>query len=196
MECLEGIGLFDFLQHDPRPSLVLDLQASSWSETDRLPSAFQNTSLRVHPDLSSLCSGHINLSSDSKEKDFVHWALKHTPHTLSYNGFTWVSFTLRKRWKIISGTKTNHDTPATAATDSRIPISPVLEAGAQSKRTKGVDGSPSIWTDSLPESPHTQFFRRTNWSATSLGRLSSWPELLRHMTRFLMADSRAACLFW
>lgn len=52
------------------------------------------------------------------------------------------------------------------------------------------------WTEDLPKTDHVRFFRDTDWSKTSLGPLNTWSPTLRLFTGFVLADSRAACLWW
>ena len=48
----------------------------------------------------------------------------------------------------------------------------------------------------LPDSDHVKLFRETDWQATSLGDLHSWPKNLRSATQIMLADCRAVALFW
>ncbi len=48
----------------------------------------------------------------------------------------------------------------------------------------------------LPDTNHIKLFRETDWQATSLGALRSWPKNLRSATQIILADCRAAALFW
>src|SRR5690349_24837497 len=52
------------------------------------------------------------------------------------------------------------------------------------------------WTEDLPKTDHVRFFRETDWSKSNLGPLSTWSPTLRFFTGFVLADSRAACLWW
>jgi len=52
------------------------------------------------------------------------------------------------------------------------------------------------WTDALPASPHTDFFRSRNWAATPIGACHTWPYALRLYAHMLFVDSRAAAIFW
>ncbi|KAF2272076.1 uncharacterized protein EI97DRAFT_386612 [Westerdykella ornata] len=52
------------------------------------------------------------------------------------------------------------------------------------------------WTADLVQTDHVRFFRETDWASTPLGPLESWSLTLQHYTRMVMADSRAACLWW
>lgn len=52
------------------------------------------------------------------------------------------------------------------------------------------------WTADLPQTEHVRFFRGTNWAGSHLGPTSGWSPTLRQFTTFVLADSRAACLWW
>jgi signal transduction histidine kinase len=54
----------------------------------------------------------------------------------------------------------------------------------------------SDWTAALPQTDHVRFFRNTDWARTALGPLTSWSATLRLFAGFVLADSRAACLWW
>ncbi|KAF1926275.1 autoinducer 2 sensor kinase/phosphatase luxQ [Didymella exigua CBS 183.55] len=52
------------------------------------------------------------------------------------------------------------------------------------------------WTEDLPQTDHVRFFRDTDWSKSKLGPVGTWSSTLRLLTGFVLADSRAACLWW
>ncbi|KAF1973670.1 putative histidine kinase HHK15p [Bimuria novae-zelandiae CBS 107.79] len=52
------------------------------------------------------------------------------------------------------------------------------------------------WTLHLPQTDHVRFFRETDWSKSALGPLNTWDPTLRVFTRMMLADSRAACIWW
>ncbi|CZT51583.1 related to autoinducer 2 sensor kinase/phosphatase luxQ [Rhynchosporium secalis] len=52
------------------------------------------------------------------------------------------------------------------------------------------------WTSLLPDSEHIRFFRKTDWAASHLGPLSLWSRSLRQSVFMVLADSRAACVYW
>jgi signal transduction histidine kinase len=58
------------------------------------------------------------------------------------------------------------------------------------------DAAHDDWTAALPQTDHVRFFRNTNWARTALGPLSDWSPTLRLFAGFVLADSRAACLWW
>ncbi|KAI8940293.1 hypothetical protein NX059_003994 [Plenodomus lindquistii] len=52
------------------------------------------------------------------------------------------------------------------------------------------------WTALLPQTDHVRLFRGIDWACTGLGPLEDWSHNLRLFTGFVLADSRAACLWW
>ena len=52
------------------------------------------------------------------------------------------------------------------------------------------------WTAQLPQTEHVRFFCTTDWARTELGPLEGWSATLRLFAGFVLADSRAACLWW
>lgn len=52
------------------------------------------------------------------------------------------------------------------------------------------------WTQDLPQTAHVDLLRATDWARNGLGPLDAWGDTLRLFTGFVMADSRAACLWW
>lgn len=52
------------------------------------------------------------------------------------------------------------------------------------------------WAAALPPTEHIRLFRTTNWASTTLGPLEKWCPMLQLFAGFVLADSRAACLWW
>jgi len=52
------------------------------------------------------------------------------------------------------------------------------------------------WTALIPDSAHTRFFKGRNWAASHLGPLAQWSSALKQSTFMVLADSRAACVYW
>lgn len=74
-------------------------------------------------------------------------------------------------------------------------IAGVAAAAAVEARTKP-NGSGHDWTLDLPQTAHVRFFRETDWSRSALGPLQGWDDTLRVFVRLVLADSRAACIWW
>ena len=52
------------------------------------------------------------------------------------------------------------------------------------------------WTEQLPKTDHVRFVRNIDWARSGLGPMKDWDATLRLFTGFVLADSRAACLWW
>ena len=52
------------------------------------------------------------------------------------------------------------------------------------------------WSLLIPDSPHVRFFRETDWASTFLGPIKQWDHALRLNVFTVLADSRAACVYW
>lgn len=203
---LSAMSSTELLEHDPRPTFVIDLQRP-FDEEGRLRPVFRNTALKSEPRVgtSSLASSHVPIQRD--EEEFQSWATRPTNTTLIYHGLMWICYTVKKRWRVISGNNIQasssapvphtkmEDSGATTPLDHRTATEDGVEVDT-SKVRKRVSEIKHDWTEVLPRIQHVQFFRDTNWSATPLGPLQSWSSLLRQMTRFLMSDSRPASMFW
>lgn len=210
---LSSWGITELLENDPRPSFVLELEDSQVGENQHSQIVFSNSALQRHPRVSRLIHGRLEISADALEaverSRFKEWIGGAAPSTSVYGGLCWTCSTLRKRWRIFNGDITRSrdalDTPANPSGEFN-PAASALQTGTRpageqlisTLRTRDShrDHSASVWVEGLPQNTHVKFFKDTDWSATSLGPLEAWPSLLRQTTRFLMADSRPACLCW
>ena len=215
---LRDIGIIELLECDTRPTIILDLQRLQDSSDALLHPVFSNLALKRLPpgaDPTQL-TWHASTDHDEWElyADFRRWATSSPTygHTIDvhttpfcYRNLLWTCSTLRKRWRIISGSPTGlKDTPT-----GSFPSLPdgsqkggrdmsTASTGPRAEKEKGkseISMYPA-WVNQLPTSEHTQFFKSMDWSTTALGPLETWPDSLRQMTRLLMSDSRAAALFW
>lgn len=220
-QALYDIGIIELLEQDGRPTFILDLKEATDLSNIHLQPVFCNTSLQSVTHLQGIVTGKAIANSYSspyepnKYSDFRKWALGLPGHdnlidgylpNFLYNRLLWNCATLRKRWRIISGSGMSHDpSPDTV-------VARLAAAAGPPARPKTVDGlnarehvkanlssgriPQQIWTDILPSSEHTDLIKAIDWSQTPLGPLSSWSPHLRQMTCFLMADSRPASMYW
>lgn len=81
---------------------------------------------------------------------------------------------------------------------SRASLSPV--GGGSGASTGAPAGEPNDaprdWTQDLANTDHIRFFRDTDWNRNRLGPLEDWDSTLQLFANFVLADSRAACLWW
>lgn len=215
---LDGIGMIELLECDSRPTFILDLKRTQIPHDPRLHTVFSNASLQRLPHILDSAQSEGDVPADDRGLEqysqFKEWALSsatndhiddaYTP-PFDYHRLSWTSSTLRKRWRIISGS-------AVGLKDISAGSFLCPPAGSQKEgqgmstasrvaRTKEEKGKlrarvNPTWVDHLPTSEHVQFFKGTDWSATALGPLETWSDCLRQMTYLLMSDSRAACMFW
>ena len=218
LPALGKIGMIELLECDSRPTFILDLERTQDPYDEHLHTDFSNASLQRLPRILDSAQLRRGLPAENSELEqysqFKEWATSSstTDHiadgytnSFEYQDLLWTTVTLRKRWRIISGS-------AIGLKDTAAGCFPSPPAGPQ-KRYDGTSiGSKDIlaqkesgklqagmrltWVDDLPISKHVQFFKSRDWSATPLGPLETWSICLRQMTYFLMSDSRASCMFW
>lgn len=190
---LGEIGIIELLEHDQRPTFILDLEAIPASNTHQ-EAVYENPSFRyLH--LLDITLGKADVPLDVHDlgaySEFEQWAIgSHNEadlpaaqlSTFTYDGFHWTHTTLRKRWRIINGVKVD------------IGLGQVKDSCRNKQELS--EKNTSAWTDVLPSTPHVRFFKETDWASTALGPLETWSNTHRQMTQMLMADSRAACMFW
>jgi len=120
LDSLHSLGTIEFLEHDPKPTFIIDLD-SPWASSDFLSDAvFYNTSLRSSTALlKAVCDKRENETLMGKanvvsRSFFKHWVIGHSAwrghaaHSneidlnFSFGGAVWSHFTLRKRWRVVA----------------------------------------------------------------------------------------------
>lgn len=199
MASLEGLGsirALEIIDEDPRPTFVVQLETAGKDQDTTLHPIYCNAAMQLPPDLLNLAFGN---HSSTEGSNFARWVLDPDPSEAAFlfHRLHWTYYTLRDRWKVLSGTSLS----GCLATE----VSPIEDL--PSRRSNGVklsvengqsqDGAGRFrgsgypaWTDVLPRTPHMELFRLTDWSATPLGPLHSWSSRLRHTTELLLCDSR------
>ncbi|KAL2070388.1 hypothetical protein VTL71DRAFT_13414 [Oculimacula yallundae] len=87
-------------------------------------------------------------------------------------------------------------------TSSRTNVAPETPPSSTSQTSVSNSATPlstfegEEWPALLPESEHVRFFKEINWGATHLGPLSQWSAPLKQSVFMVLADSRAACVYW
>jgi PAS domain S-box-containing protein len=115
---LDSIGIREILDHDSRPTFVIDLDPDEEAppDTHSILPVFCNSALRLHERLYDAVTGKNGEASRDDEKptysDFKSWATVVTPHDDSkdpfplsflYGDLLWTGSTVRQRWRLISG---------------------------------------------------------------------------------------------
>lgn len=128
---LNAIGVIEGFEHDGRPTFIVDLFADANVNNNSLQVVYGNPSMQASSDLLDVISGKNDIeilrSSMAKDyTDFKSWATDSTKHekaadlchpSLLYGRYLWTGFTLRKRWRVISGTQYK-DPPGVNSTDT------------------------------------------------------------------------------
>jgi hypothetical protein len=208
---LAAVGLLELLKEDHRPSCIVDLDHST--ESKSLPQiCFRNARFREEYDFEA--SNHGANSADDERLYFRSWALSRITQdsrsTVNCYGLTWVTTTVRKRWKVIQAA-----TPAASSSDdsdSDTSHHDLKHAGVLRNLPKGSceahhewlrvlmqKASPHDWTAANKPrriSDHVEFVRNWDWSKTFLGPMESWSPRLRLMANLIMVDPNPAVLFW
>lgn len=117
---LGAISLCDFLDQDPRPTLVLDLDSDHLDygqAKQTIRPIFCNTALRLHDRLLDRVTGSsakvdVGTLEQTSFSRFKSWATGVSefddsrdvfPQTFFYEGMLWTGSTTRQRWRLISG---------------------------------------------------------------------------------------------
>lgn len=218
---LHDIGIAEFLEGDARPAFILDLERTQDPYNQRLHIVFSNASLQRVPHILDLPQLRKDDPADGGELghylQFKEWATNpltrgHIADAYSipfrYQNISWTCSTLRKRWRVVSGSVGS----VIGLRDTSPGSFPSPPSGTQKedqdRNTASKDDRAGkeiekqhtklhpTWVEDLPASEHVQFFKGIDWSATALGPLDTWTDCARQMTRLLMSDSRAACVLW
>ena len=117
---LSRISLCEFLDQDPRPTFVLDLDSDHLDYggfKQAIRPIFCNTALRLHDRLLDHVTGaSVDAADETSDQEsfsrFRSWATSITafddsrdvfPQTFLYQGMLWTGSTARQRWRLVSG---------------------------------------------------------------------------------------------
>ncbi|KJZ71551.1 hypothetical protein HIM_09089 [Hirsutella minnesotensis 3608] len=157
LQTVQGIGAIELLEHDDRPTFLLDLLSPHNASCPGLNILYYNSSLRSSSEIHNLIAvdcddppipeGFERFKSWAYESQ-KHDATKPTQPSYEYGGITWMSTTLRHRFRFISGNvKASPPRPASPT--------PVL---SESLTTEPLHSDPPVspLTRSIPISPVEQ----------------------------------------
>ena len=192
---LRDIGILDFLEHDPRPTFVLDLAGSFGEHNELVLSIYSN------PAMAAVDGGTLlkKLSSNDLAngvaergpvlKDFKSW-ISTRGKTINYLGHCWTRVVLEGQWTVIFGATIE---------SSAVPATTEPELKALTKRISRSKAPTFDWTGELPPkriTPHVAWARSIDWSKTPLGSMSAWSSQLRSIANLVMQDPRPAVVFY
>ncbi|KAM0455243.1 hypothetical protein ACHAO4_004119 [Trichoderma viride] len=125
LQMLQGVGVLELLEHDDRPTFLVDLANSANANRPVLPIVYYNGSLRAAQSIHSLLNPEQedSASPDILENfnEFRSWAMANgtdaldvPSSTYEYGGITWNCTTLRRRFRFISASAAYHATRPTS----------------------------------------------------------------------------------
>ncbi|KAF2822202.1 putative histidine kinase HHK16p [Ophiobolus disseminans] len=116
---LDRLTLREILNHDSRPTFVIDLDPDFPADNHVIRPIFSNAALQSHDRLLDSVTGATDdsvanegLGGTATFQDFRNWATGISrfndsrdifPLTLHYQGLLWTGSTVRQRWRIVSG---------------------------------------------------------------------------------------------
>ncbi|KAF1947022.1 hypothetical protein EJ02DRAFT_392786 [Clathrospora elynae] len=196
---LQGVGMLDLLDHDPRPTFVIDTTAGHASPEKACLLEYWNSAMAAADSGSvlHLLTGRASIQ-DSKEEgyaplsQFRGWAIAQDTVSNSFHshGFSWTKVFVATHWNVISGIFMDR----TVSSEPPNSVDPGLS------RNTSKSGVPTLdWTDELPPlkmSSHTARARIIDWASTPLGPMASWSPQLRSVANLVMQDPRPAVVFY
>lgn len=196
---LRSVGMLDFLEHDPRPTFVVDVSDSVIRKKNEIHPLYLNPAMAsidsgslADPSagrLGTLNGGKDQLTTFSRFQNWVSEA-SISDRPFIYSNVSWLKVLVAKRWNVICGTSIDTSVGNEKANlDAQV-------LGRVTSRTK----VPTFdWTDELPPlklSAHAAWARSINWAATPLGPMNTWSSQLRSICNLVMQDPRPAVVFY
>ena len=114
LQALSGVDVIELLDQDPRPTFLVELSNPANASRPGLHILFYNAALRMsHPVLRLLTNDQEDPAAAAEYSSFKTWAISAAknvdgydvplpPH--AYGGVSWTCSTLRRRFRVISGT--------------------------------------------------------------------------------------------
>lgn len=194
---LRDLGLLDLLEHDPRPTFVLDIEDAKTPSTG-IQFIYRNTALTAAK------SGALQdaiLEKDSTDRivgenaasplQFRQWSYRQDFSSCEcspFCGYSWRRCLIARRWIVISGTATESSVHEGSRTD-----------GEFRKNSLASHFVTFDWTDEFPPvklSAHVVWARSIGWANTPLGPMRGWSPQLRSNASLIMQDPRPAVGFY
>ncbi|KAL0264352.1 hypothetical protein SLS55_000300 [Diplodia seriata] len=227
---LTNIGIGELLEQDGRPTFIVDLGEPTNYGPGYFQVVFANSALRASIGLLDLVSGKVvHGSQDSATfKAFTHfktWVLSAVVHGESldvcipgmlYGGLSWTIYTIRKKYRVISGNYAASPTPTTTSSlPSSVAAQQPSSAGrlARGEKLGPADSEgvvlPSTESDATdyfgfaagapspdrPSTPQTAGTMTTATTRTTAGELVEAPQTPAGLTGRLFGSSADASAF-
>lgn len=205
-QVLSSLGLLELLEHDQRPTCIVDLGEG---ETPHI--CYHNARFAGKYDFEVPGqSGKL----ETESVYFRNWALSRAKEggaAANFHGLSWIATTLRKRWKIVQASSVPSEGGSEDSEDSdshrdlrhagvlrNLPKGSA-EAHHQWLRGLMLTGSQHDWTamrSPRKTTDHVALLRGWDWSLTPLGPMEHWSPRLKMMVNLIVVDPNPAVLFW
>lgn len=178
---LASIGIVELLEQDDRPTMIIDVSDSFNYSAVSLRPVFANASLRSYHGLLESVSGAVNSASPVASPttpflQFKTWLLSAVVNGESLNvglpsfhfaGISWQSSTLRRRFRVVSGTfQSDSNKPPSSTSAASIPSGPSMNGSAMSAQSN---------LNAPTEEPQDYFGNAVRPSPTNLNDSSTSP---------------------
>ena len=198
-DLLRELGLLDLLEHDPRPTFVLD-STDAQNDGPGFDLVFRNTALTT-ADSGALWDAirehegadRINGKDVGPYPQFRQWVFhqnsKHS-ETFFFCNYSWRRCTIANHWIVLSGSSAK---VSSSREESRVDRESVSVKSSRSNFTT------FDWTDDPPPvklSAHVAWARSIDWANTPLGPMRGWSPQLRSNASLIMQDPRPAVGFY
>ncbi|KAF3767951.1 hypothetical protein M406DRAFT_90515 [Cryphonectria parasitica EP155] len=182
---LDSLGLKEVLDADPRPTFVLDLDPDDPGSnvSTAICPVFCNAALRLHERLLDAVLGSDNgLPDDNPHHAWVTGVTTHDdskdvfPQSFIYHDLMWTGSTVRKRWRLVSGTglwQVDPDPPLDLASGAPLEVATGGGQASLSSKKAGSRNGP-VQADRDDRRP-SQAFDLSHTSLPPAGESSSSP---------------------
>ena len=208
------LRLLDFLDHDPRPTFIVDLSdplcfppvygnpAFGNIHEEEVKNVFQRNPTVAYED--ERARGAINFRNwvAFKEDSFDNALSK---NCIDFGGHIWTRVHFEDHWCLISAIDQSPP-PVTAvprhslslADSSSLSISPCTHSPDHVQHSHDVLRHLDWTTEEEPThlTSHLIFARCVRWEETALGPMTQWSTMLRSTANLIMQDPRPAVVFW
>ncbi|KAH7383344.1 hypothetical protein BKA66DRAFT_492648 [Pyrenochaeta sp. MPI-SDFR-AT-0127] len=197
---LRGVGMLDLLDHDPRPTIVVDVTAIYIPPDHSILPVYRNSAMTKTTRLSPLLDASIGKSSENNTKaenkdifrQFQDWMfdLDTTSNAFRYCDFSWTKILVANHWNVVSGNPIEE----IMVTEKTRHEGALRRNGNSKPKVSTFD-----WTEELPPArltSHITWARSIDWSKTPLGPRRTWSPQLRSIANIVMQDAQPAVCFY
>ena len=212
----------DYLNHDQRPTFVLDLEAYKIERDPFSPLAFCNFALLNSSGLRDVVSRTFSPRDTQRqhedERAFATWIIHQSASmrlkkSKVFFDTLWTVASISDGWAIISGVElsetefgssvqhsdTNSSQDVVMANGPSRNSSSSVETDFRSNNPRKRPRAPlgEVWPPSgLGTSDHITWIREFDWASTSLGPIETWPSQLRQACEMMLASPDPVTIFW